>query len=82
MHLLVHFDVATSAQQVAILDHFVDLRKVDFQIGRRRLDCVEGVESIRKLVKAVKVVLLVERLPGPDELSLRHLELQHDSFVV
>ena len=70
--------IAAGEEQVAILDHLVDLRQVLLQIRARWLNRIERFEGLLDLHQAVKVVVQLEKLSALLVLALGFLQFAHE----
>ena len=69
--------VAAGEQQVAVLDHLVDLGQVLLEVSTRRFNRIERFEGFLDFHQAVEVVVLLKKFPALLVLSLGFLEFSH-----
>ena len=70
--------IAAGEQQVAVLDHLVDLRQVLLEVGTRWFNRIERLEGFLDLHQAVEVVVLLKKFSALLVLSLSFLEFAQE----
>ena len=74
--------VAAGEEQVAVLDHLVDLWQVLLEVRTRWFNRIERFEGLLDLHQAVKVVLVFEHFLAVLVLALSALQFKHEAFFV